>query len=254
MTNAVQQRGVGKRAAQVLLASIGLTVVLYAVPFGGVLAYPLVLLSTLFHELGHGLTAAALGGRFDAFVMYPDASGAARFSGSLGSFGQAAVAAGGLVGPAVVAALLFIAARRRRLAQASLWILAVALLAAEVLVVRNGFGLVFVGAVVAALAAVAWRASPATSQIVLVFLGVQLALSVFSRADYLFTDVARTGAGAMPSDVAQMSAALGLPYWVWGLACGGASVLVLLMGVWSFLRGVPGLGRRRNTGLSRLRH
>jgi len=69
-----------------------------------------------------------------------------------------------------------------------------------------------------------------------VFLSTQLALSVFSRADYLFTAVATTGAGTMPSDTAQIAAALGGPHWAWGLACGAFSIVVLAGGVLWFLR------------------
>jgi hypothetical protein len=66
--------------------------------------------------------------------------------------------------------------------------------------------------------------------------GVQLALSVFSRSDYLFTDTARTATGSMPSDVAHISEALFLPYWVWGLVTGGISIAVLVGGMRSLLR------------------
>ena len=65
---------------------------------------------------------------------------------------------------------------------------------------------------------------------------MQLALSVFSRADYLFTATASTGAGAHPSDVAHIAEALLLPYWFWGGAVGLMSVLVLVLGLASFFR------------------
>ncbi len=67
-------------------------------------------------------------------------------------------------------------------------------------------------------------------------LAIQLSLSVFSRGDYLFTDVAETAGGTMPSDVARMAEALILPYWFWGGVVGLLSVLVLIIGLWSFLR------------------
>ena len=65
------------------------------------------------------------------------------------------------------------------------------------------------------------------------FVSVQLALSVFSRGDYLFTP----NAGPFPSDVANMATSLFLPYWFWGLVCGGFSLAVLAAGGWFFLRG-----------------
>ncbi|HEX6861901.1 MAG TPA: M50 family metallopeptidase, partial [Thermoanaerobaculia bacterium] len=51
-------------ARVVLVASAAATLLLYNVPlFGRILARPLILLSTLAHEMGHGLTAMLLGGR-----------------------------------------------------------------------------------------------------------------------------------------------------------------------------------------------
>ncbi len=74
------------------------------------------------------------------------------------------------------------------------------------------------------------------AQPLVAFLAVQLSLSAFSRADYLFTATAQTGAGTFPSDVAQMANSLLLPYWFWGATCGTFSILVLLAGLWLFLR------------------
>jgi hypothetical protein len=78
--------------------------------------------------------------------------------------------------------------------------------------------------------------APLSSQLIVLFVGVQLALSVFSRSDYLFTSVAITATGNAPSDVARMADALFLPYWLWGLLCGGFSVWVLWRGIRAFLR------------------
>ena len=67
--------------------------------------------------------------------------------------------------------------------------------------------------------------------------GVQLSLSVFSRADYLFTREAVTATGTVPSDVSQIAEALILPYWFWGACCGALSVAVLLVALVIYLRG-----------------
>ena len=80
------------------------------------------------------------------------------------------------------------------------------------------------------------KAEKDTCQVLVLFVGVQLALSVFSRSDYLFTNTAQTAMGTQYSDVAQMADALFLPYWFWGIVCGAFSVLVLVWGVRGFLR------------------
>ncbi len=220
-----------ERARAVLLVSIGLTAVLYLIPYGGYLAYPLMLLSTLAHEMGHGVTALLVGGSFHRFEMWPDGSGIAVWSGEVGPFRRAAVAAGGLIGPAVGAAVGFAVGRTIRGARGALIALAAILALALLLVVRNLFGLIFVGIVLGGCFLAARKASGEVAQLVLIFLAVQLALSVFSRGDYLFTPVAQTATGIMPSDVGQMASALWLPFWFWGAGCGALSVLVLIYGL-----------------------
>lgn len=232
---------VTRQARTALIASALVTAALYAVPFGGFLIYPLLLLSTLAHELGHGLTALALGGEFRAFYLWPDGSGMAVHVGPEGHVLEALVSAGGLVGPALVAALCFALARRERVARAALGLLGVGCLVADALVVDNTFGRWYVGLVGLALAVLAVRARAALAQTALVFLAVQLALSVFSRADYLFTVTAVTAGGAIPSDTARIAEALGGTFWLWGAACGLFSLLVLVFGLWLFVRGSASL-------------
>src|SRR5689334_597635 len=47
----------GSPARTVLLASAAVTLVLYMLPYGEILSRPFLLLSTLAHEMGHGLTS-----------------------------------------------------------------------------------------------------------------------------------------------------------------------------------------------------
>jgi hypothetical protein len=235
---------VGARARWVLLASIGVTAVLYLVPYGWYAAYPLLLISTAVHELGHGVAAWLVGGSFHQFVMHPDASGVALTS-VRSPLGAAVMAAGGLVGPAFGAGLGFVAARRPRSARIFLAVVGVFLILMALLVVRNAFGLFFVGALAAACLFFALVGSAQLAQLVLVFLSVQLALSVFSRGDYLFTDYAQTASGRLPSDVQVMSDALFGPYWFWGAVCGAISIVILAAGSLYLIRGTSRRPRAR---------
>lgn len=225
-----------RRTKLALVLSIVITGALYVLPFGQLIAYPLMLLSTLVHELGHGLAALVVGGQFDRLAMFADGSGVAHAHGVAPGPLQAVVAAGGLVGPAVLAGIGFVLARRPRGARVFVAILGLAALAIDAVFVRNAFGIVFTAIVGLSLCWIAFGTSRATAQLALVFVSIQLALSVFSRGDYLFTPTAQTGAGLMPSDVANMASALGGPYWAWGLACGAFSILVLAIGVALFFR------------------
>ena len=58
-----QRLEVQRRAAIALLVSVGLTVGLYALPYpyDRYAGYPLMLLSTLVHELGHGVAGLMVG-------------------------------------------------------------------------------------------------------------------------------------------------------------------------------------------------
>lgn len=236
--SATAQPRASGQAGLVLLVTVGLTVAMHFLPqpWGYWVGWPLLLLSTYAHEMCHGLAALLVGGHFQSFRMWPDASGVAQTAVGSGAIARAVVSGGGLVGPALFAGLLFALGSRPRLARAGLLVFGLLLLASDVLVVRNPFGLAYVGLVGALLLLAARRLSPGWARGVVLFLAAQLSLSVFSRADYLFTRVARTSGGDMPSDVENMAQALGLPWFVWGAVCGGLSVLVLAGGVWLFLR------------------
>jgi hypothetical protein len=223
------------RPARLMIVSVIVTAVLYAVPFGDTLAWPLVLLSTLAHELGHGLAAAALGGRFEALRMYPDASGVAMWSGSMSRLAVGTVAGAGLVGPALAAFCMLALGRTPRGARTLLGCVGTALIVIALLVARNTFAFVFILIVAAVLLTVAARSDRA-SQMLVVLVAVQLALAVFSRSDYLFTPTAMTAAGPAPSDVSVMASALFLPYWFWGLVCGALSLALLAGGARRFFR------------------
>jgi hypothetical protein len=229
-----------KSARGILLGSVALTLLLYVLPFGSLIGRPLLLLSTLAHEMGHGLTAILLGGKFQRFMIWANGSGIAELEiDGFGAVRQGLTIAGGLVGPAVAAALCFACGRTAVGARACLVGLGALLGLLDLILVRNLFGLLFVGLLAAGALLAAAKASQDAVRWLVVFAGVQLALAVFSRADYLFTPVARTGAGVYPSDVSRLAEALFLPYWFWGLACGGFSVAVLAFGTFVYWGRAP---------------
>lgn len=227
--------GVGSGARGALLAAAAVTIALYVVPGGDILARPLLWISTLAHELGHAAVTTAVGGEVLSVEVFADGSGVATSSRPAGRFRTAATAAGGLLGPAAVAAALFALARRPRAARATAAVTGAVLLATVVFALRGPVALILGVVLGVGLLALAWRARPTITQVVLVFFAIQLALSVFSRGDYLFASTAVTGSGAHPSDSAAIAAALIGPYWLWGALCGLVSVLVLGVGLVTFL-------------------
>jgi hypothetical protein len=225
------------RARWALVASAAVTLGLYLIPYGHYVAYPLLLISTLVHELGHGVAAVLVGSDFVDFKMWQDGSGVARHTVPDSDAARAFISAGGLCGPAVAAAGMVAAAQNDRWARLALGAFGVALALALLLVVRNSFGAVFTGVLAAAALLIALRGGAQLAQVTLLFLGVQLALSVFSRGDYLFKQYAQTAQGQMPSDSQQMADAMGGAYWFWGGMCAAFSGAMLLAGALAFWRG-----------------
>lgn len=229
--------GMSNRGAWVVLIAALFTVVLYLIPFLSPIAYPFLLLSTLVHEMGHGIAAILCGGNFHSFKIWPDGSGVANISGNFGNVAKALVAGAGLIGPAIASALFFWSLRSERRCRIMLASFGILLCLSILLVVRNLFGVFFVAAIAATSFYFSLGSGKSYSRLVLAFIAVELSLSVFSRGDYLFKDQAMTAQGPMPSDVSQMAQALFLPYWFWGLICGLFSVLVLAYGIRTVFKG-----------------
>ena len=213
------------------LLAIGITIALYFIPFGQALAYPLLLLSTVAHELGHGIAALLVGRDFELLHMEWNGSGYAMHSGPKNRLALAFTSAGGLLGPSLVAAGCFVAARGQKSARMALALMGAVLALVVVTKADWGFTQGFLFLTAAALLGAAKLLPEGWTAPTLVFLAIQLSLSVFSRGDYLFTDTAGSG----PSDVAQMAQNLFLPYWFWGLFCGGLSLVILALGVGFYL-------------------
>lgn len=202
------------------------------------IAWPLQLLATLFHELGHGLAAVLCGGEFVRLEVYADGSGVASTLSSGSRLSRAVIASGGPLAPPLAALALFLAARQPQSARIALIVLAGTLLMALALWVRTPVGIALVVAVVAALAMLLRWGSPLAIQAGACFLAIELSLAAFANADYLFTAHADTGAGRMPSDTAQIAEALFLPYWFWGGLIALVSLAVLAFGLSRFARSV----------------
>jgi peptidase M50B-like protein len=228
-----------RQAAIALIGSVAITLAMFLIPspeHTWWLLAPFRWLHIYVHEFGHGIAALVMGGQFEKFEMWTY-SGVATIGGIPAGFAAAFVSAGGLCGPAVVGGLFLATGRRPGLARIALAAFGAFMVVSLVLWTRTSFGWGF-GAVIAALSLlIAIGARPAHAQAVLVFLGVQLALSAYTGGGYLFTRYVTLQNGRdTPSDTEQMSQALFLPYWFWGIVCAAFSALVLLGGLWLYVR------------------
>lgn len=221
----------GSQAEQVgrLVLAGFIVIALPSLPLGNYLIYPFTILTTWFHEMGHGLTALLMGQQFERLMIYPDGSGVAEslVENDVSPLTRAAIAAGGPLAPSLFGAALILASAHEKLWRPALWFTAITIFASVIIYVRSVVGYAVLPLVGAALSLVAWKASPGISRFTLQFLGVLGAMSMLRDFNYLFTESAVIGGREMLSDTGQIEAALWLPHWVWaGLIIAVSAVMV----------------------------
>ena len=202
-----------------------LLIVLPGIPLGNFLIYPFTILTTWFHEMGHGLTALLMGHGFEQLVIYSDGSGFAEssHSGNPSGLTNALIAAGGPLGPVLAGSLLILASAQKRRWRPALLILAGVIGLSVLIWVRSITGLIVLPLLAGTLAVIAWRGADWLRQFSLQFLGVLGAMSMFRDWDYLFSESAMIGGRYMPSDTGAIEQALILPHWVWAALIVGIS-------------------------------
>lgn len=219
MRSIVEPGSQAEEVGRLILAGF-IVVALPALPFGTYLIYPFAILTTWFHEMGHGLTALMMGQQFDRLMIFADGSGVAesRIFSDSSVFARAAIAAGGPLAPAFVGALLIVASAHQRLWRPALWATSIAIFASVILYVRSPVGYAVLPLIALLLGVIAWRGSPGFTRFSLQFLGILGALSMFRDFNYLFTEQAVIAGEEMLSDTGQIEQALLLPHWVWATA------------------------------------
>jgi hypothetical protein len=235
-----------------LLAILGYFVIKTIVPFGRLIFYPLTLLATWIHEMGHGLTALVVGGHFDHLDVYGNASGLA-FTSSAHPWQAGLIAAGGLLAPPLVGALLLAVSRGPRRARVVLAVVAVAIVASLAIWVRSLAGWIALPIDVAVLVYFAVRRSPRSRMVFAQLLGVVLAMDTVSRVDYLFSADTMIEGVARPSDIVGVAGAFGGQYLVWGAGLALVSLGLLAFGLRAAWRDEGPAVRARSTGALRQR-
>lgn len=217
-----------EQVGRLILAGV-LVLFLPALPFGNYLIWPFVILTTWFHEMGHGLTALLTGNAFDLLVINADGSGYASSRTALDSGGldRALIAMGGPLGPSVIGAALILASSARKHWRPALIALSAAILLSTAIWVRSAVGWAVLPLLGIAVGLIAWRGSRGIQLFTLQFLGVLAAFSMFKDLDYLFSESAIVGGQPMLSDTGAMEAELFLPHWIWAIVIVGLSGLMI---------------------------
>jgi hypothetical protein len=181
---------------------------------------------TIAHEGGHALVSVLSGRRLDGIRLHADSSGVTYSRGKGTGAGLVLTAAAGYVTPSLLGAgaAWLLAARHMT---AMLW-LAVVLLAATLLAIRNLFGAVAVLATAGGVVAVSWFASAAV-QAGFGYLAAWFLLFGGMRPVFELTRRRRRGRGGT-SDADQLARLTGVPSGVWVGLFALAAVAALALG------------------------
>lgn len=219
----------------ILVAAALVYIVGAYVPFGHEALYPLTLFTTWVHEMGHGLTALVLGGRFTELQIFRDASGWAACYASHG-WPEALVNAGGLLAPPITGAIMIATVHGPRRARITLAVLALALIVSLVIWVRSATGLVAMPIVAVALGYTAWRGfaeHPERRVIVVQVLGVVLALDTLTRMiGYVFEKEVTIDGKVARTDIQGVADNLGGSYILWGMLVTAIALSLLGGALW----------------------
>ena len=228
MIQPVAHGSAAEQLGRLFLAAV-LVVFLPQLPLGNYIVYPFTILTTWFHEMGHGLTGLLLGNGFERLVIFPDGSGFAEtvYPGRAGGLSRALVAAGGPLGPVIIGAALILASSRTQWWKPALLALAAIIALSALIWVRSATGLIVLPAIAAAFGWLALRAPAWAQRFALQFTGVMAAMSMLRDWDYMFSCRAEIGGRMMTSDTCAMQDALILPYWLWALLIIAVSAVII---------------------------
>jgi Peptidase M50B-like len=194
-------------------------------------AYPFRLLTTLVHELGHGLTALVTGGHFLRFVVFPDGSGLAYTAGGW----RLLVIPAGYLGVAVFGAALIVLGRSRRAARTALGAIGGAMVlltlrysVPTLFTAQAGAGLLTTASGLVLGALLVWIAVAAGERWVvftIYLLAIEAGLAAFGD---LWTLIGlSTAAGGVATDARSMAELTHLPALAWAVVWALAAAVIL---------------------------
>lgn len=201
-----------------ILAFIVFNFILLQFPSGRLVIYPFVILSTWFHEIGHGLAAIALNGDLLRIELYADGSGVAVHTPPqfLGNIGNAIVAISGPLFPPIVGFVLLRISKNINTSRLSLLLLSFAILGSVVLWIRTAFGVIILLLLALIVMWVALSKNGKIQFITLQLIGIQAFISVYLSLGYLFSESGIRNQSSFVSDTSVIAQNTFFPYWFWG--------------------------------------
>jgi hypothetical protein len=196
-------------------------IAIWQLPYLGWVQYPFILLGTWFHEMGHGVTSLILGGTFEFLEIYKNGGGVAyaNLANSYlpSSLAKAIMAAGGLLGPAIIGSIFIAAAKYHKSSMILLRLLVGVIILSLLLWIRSFWGLIVMSAYVFVLLGIMYLKNRKLEVITILFLGLQCILSTYLQIDYLFTKQFERNGAVQKSDTQVIAENTFGVYWLWAI-------------------------------------
>jgi hypothetical protein len=147
------------------------SVVIWHIPFAGVLLYPFNLFATYIHEFSHALMAILTGGEVNSISINHDGSGLAITTGGI----PILIASGGYLGSSIIGGILLILAvdSNKVVSKITLFIIMLLMLACLIFFVRDIFTFIATIFFVSIAALIIFKTSATVAQWFLGFLAIQ---------------------------------------------------------------------------------
>ena len=224
-----------KQLNYIILAIAVLVFLLLQLPYFAIAQYPFRLLGTWFHEMGHGLTAICVGGSFKYLEIYANGGGIAYYTLTSQflpiSIGNAIVAIGGLLGPAIAGAVLIAGAKYTKSASILLRFLIGMIILSLVIWIRSYWGIIVLGAFAVLFIVITLLKNKKIEVGTLLFLGMQSVLSSYLQLNYLFTKEFVRGGQVQISDTQAIAKNTFGTYWMWAIIVIAISFYLVLKSI-----------------------
>lgn len=179
-------------------------------------------MGTWFHEMGHGIMAMVVGGKFNYLEIFSNGNGLAHNSYASNGFyfnkniALAMVSAAGLFGPPVIGSILILMSKNFKKSKIILYLLSISMIISVIIWVRTSVGVVVILSLGVLLLFIALKAKPMVQQFVVQIIGVIACVNTFRQIGYLYMGNANINGKEMLSDTGSIASRLGMTHSFWG--------------------------------------
>lgn len=207
---------VGYQRQRALILALLASLLLWNMPFGGLVLYPFKLLATWLHELSHGVIMLLTGAGFEHLEIFEDTSGLAQAERSVGPAGRAAIHSAGYMGTAAFGSVLLLLGQTRPRARWILGSLGLAMGLSALLWIHNDFAIRMAYGGLALCIGLALVPSERLAILVVNFIAAQACINALLDIRILFRpDMVINGKVVGASDAHNMANATFGSHWLW---------------------------------------